>query len=90
MKILSLILCVLVFLGAGYFLIIDFQTSLEMNSILYMSLLVILMLICVVGVLINYPLLMQQRKNVKTTMYNSYSSKRIINREFDRKYGMQH
>jgi membrane protein DedA with SNARE-associated domain len=90
MKILSLILCVLVFFGAGYFLIIDFQPSLEMNSILYMSLLIILMLICVVGVLINYPLLMQQRKNVKTIVYNSYSSKRILNKEFDRQYGMQH
>ena len=76
------------FFGAGYFLIVDFRPSMEMNFLIYISLLVILMLICVVGVLINYPLLMQQRKNVTTIIYNSYSNKRILNKEFDRQYGM--
>lgn len=88
MKIVSLILSIVVFFGAGFFLIADFRPSLELNFLIYMSLLVILMLICVVGVLINYPLLMQQRKNVKTIIYNSYSNKRILNKEFDRQYGM--
>ncbi|WP_432671582.1 hypothetical protein [Flavobacterium sp. SM2513] len=88
MKIVSLILSIVVFFGAGYFLVVDFRPSMEMNFLIYMSLLVILMLICIVGVLINYPLLMQQRKNVKTIIYNSYSSKRILNKEFDRQYGM--
>ncbi len=88
MKILSLILSIVVFFGAGYFLIVDFRPSLEMNYLIYMSLLVILMLICVVGFLINYPLLMQQRKNVRTIIYNSYSNKRILNKEFDQQYGM--
>ena len=88
MKILSLILSTIVFFVSGYFLIADFRPSLEMNYLIYMSLLVILMLICIVGVLINYPLFLQQRKNVKTIIYNSYSSKRILNKEFDRQYGM--
>ena len=88
MKIVSLILSIVVFFGAGYFLIVDFRPSMEMNFLIYISLLVILMLICVVGVLINYPLLMQQRKNVTTIIYNSYSNKRILNKEFDRQYGM--
>ena len=88
MKIVSLILSIVVFFGAGYFLVVDFRPSMEMNFLIYMSLLVILMLICIVGVLINYPLLMQQRKNVKTIIYNSYSSKRILNKEFDRQYGL--
>lgn len=88
MKILSLILSIVVFFGAGFFLIADFRPSMEMNFLIYMSLLVILMLICVVGVLINYPILLQQRKNVKTIIYNSYSSKRISNKEFDHQFGM--
>ena len=88
MKIVSLILSIVVFFGAGFFLIADFRPSMEMNFLIYMSLLVILMLICIVGVLINYPVLVQQRKNVKTIIYNSYSNKRILSKEFDRQYGM--
>lgn len=88
MKIVSLILSIVVFFGAGFFLIADFRPSMEMNFLIYMSLLVILMLICIVGVLINYPVLVQQRKNVKTIIYNSYSNKRILNKEFDQQYGM--
>lgn len=88
MKIVSLILSIVVFFGAGFFLINDFQFSLELNYLLYMSILGILMLICIVGVLINYPLLVQHRKNVKTIIYNSYSNKRIPNKEFDHQFGM--
>lgn len=88
MKIATLILSIVVFFGSGYFLITDFRPSLEMNYILYMSLLVILMLICIVGILINYPYLVQQRRKVKTIIYNSYSNKRVLNKEFDRQYGM--
>ena len=85
---LSLILSIIVFFGAGYFLISDFQLSLELNYVLYMSILAILMLICVVGVLFNYPILLNYKKNIKTIMYNSYSSKRILNKEFDTQYGI--
>lgn len=88
MKIASLILSIVVFFGAGYFLITDFTPSLEMNNILYTSLLVILMLICIIGILINYPYLVQQRRKVRTIIYNSYSNKRVLNKEFDRQYGM--
>lgn len=88
MKIATLILSIVVFFGSGYFLITDFRPSLEMNYILYMSLLVILMLICIVGILINYPYLVQQRRKVKTIIYNSYSNKRVLNKDFDRQYGM--
>lgn len=88
MKMLSLILSIIVFFGAGYFFISDFQLSLELNYVLYMSILAILMLICVVGVLFNFPLLIAQRKNVKSIIYNSYSNKRILNKEFDKQFGM--
>ena len=88
MKIVSLILSIVVFFGAGFFLITDFHPSMEINFLIYMSLLVILMLICVVGVLINYPDLLQHRKNIKTIIHNSYSDKRIINKEFDQQFGI--
>ncbi len=88
MKILTLILSIVVFFGAGYFFISDFQLSLELNYVLYISILVILMLICIVGVLFNFPLLIEQRKNVKSIIFNSYSNKRIVNKEFDEQFGM--
>jgi hypothetical protein len=88
MKILSLILSILTFFGAGYFLITDFSMSLELNNLIITSLLVILMLISVVNVLINYPLILLKRKKVTSIIYNSYSSKRIQNKEFDHQYGM--
>jgi hypothetical protein len=59
-----------------------------MNNILYTALLVILMLICITGVLYNFPFLVKQRRNVKKIIYNSYSNKRISNKEFDQQYSI--
>lgn len=84
MKILSLMLSLVVFAVSGYFLVTDFTQSTELNYIIYMSLLVILMLICIVGVMINLPMIIRQRRKMKTLIYNSYSSKRIPNKEFDK------
>ncbi len=88
MKIVSLILSLLVFGASGYFFVNDFTNSTEINYLIYMSLLVILMLICVVGVLINLPYIIKQRRKVKNLVYNSYSERRIRNREFDRQFEM--
>ncbi|WP_026704266.1 hypothetical protein [Flavobacterium soli] len=88
MKTLSLILSIAVFFIAGYFFVVDFTASTEMNYLIYMSLLVILMLICIVGVMINLPLILRQRRQMKVLIYNSYSKKRIQNREFDRQFGI--
>ena len=88
MKTLSLILSIAVFFTAGYFFVVDFTASTEMNYLIYMSLLVILMLICIVGVMINLPLILRQRRQMKMLIYNSYSKKRIQNREFDRQFGI--
>ena len=88
MKTLSLILSIAVFFTAGYFFVVDFTTSTEMNYLIYMALLVILMLICVVGVMINLPMILRERRKMKVLIYNSYSKKRIQNREFDRQFGI--
>jgi membrane protein DedA with SNARE-associated domain len=84
MKTLSLIMSVVVFVASGYFFVTDFRESAELNYLIYMSLLVTLMLICIVGVMINLPMILRQRRKVKTLIYNSYSSKRIPNKEFDK------
>ncbi|WP_146171740.1 hypothetical protein [Flavobacterium magnum] len=84
MKTLSLMMSVVVFAVSGYFFVTDFRETTELNYLIYMSLLVILMLICVVGVMINLPMILRQRRKVKTLIYNSYSSKRIPNKEFDK------
>jgi hypothetical protein len=65
MKALSLIISTIVFFAAGFFFVSDFNLSGELNHVIYMSLLVTLMLVCVVGFLINIPLIIQERKRVK-------------------------
>ena len=77
-------LSVVVFVASGYFFVTDFRESTELNYLIYMSLLVILMLICVVGVMINLPMIIRHRRKMKSLIYNSYSSKRIPNKEFDK------
>ncbi len=86
MKIASLLLSIAVFFTAGYFLVTDFQVSTEMNYLIYMSLLVILMLICVIGVMINLPMILKQRRRVGSLIYNSYSDKRLPNKSFDSQF----
>ncbi|AWI25769.1 hypothetical protein [Flavobacterium pallidum] len=84
MKTLSLMMSVVVFVASGYFFVTDLRQTTELNYLIYMSLLVILMLICIVGVMINLPMILRQRRKVRTLIYNSYSSKRIPNKEFDK------
>ncbi|WP_291086824.1 hypothetical protein [Flavobacterium sp. BFFFF1] len=88
MKTLSLMLSIGVFVVSGYFFINDFRDSAELNYLIYMSLLVILMLICVVGVMINLPMIIRQRRKMRSLIYNSYSAKRIPNKEFDKQFSI--
>lgn len=75
MKALSLIVSTIVFFAAGYFFVTDFNLSGELNHVIYMSLLLTLMLICVVGFLINIPLIIQERKRVKNLAYRISQAK---------------
>ncbi|HLN96457.1 MULTISPECIES: hypothetical protein [unclassified Flavobacterium] len=88
MKILSLVLSVAVFFTSGYFFITDFRASTDMNYLIYMSLLAILMLICIVGVMINLPLLLRSRRKVRSLIYNSYSKERVRNKQFDSSFDL--
>ena len=75
MKALSLIISTIVFFASGFFFISDFNLSGELNHVIYMSLLLILMLVCVIGFLINIPLIIQERKRVKNLAYRISQAK---------------
>jgi hypothetical protein len=83
MRTLILTLSTVVFSVSGYFLITDFKISNETNFNIYLCLLIILMLICIVGILINLPLVLLERKKYRPMIYNSYSNKRTKNNSFD-------
>ena len=86
MKSLSLIISSIALLVAGYFFAVDFKFSTESNYLIYMSMLLILMFICIIGIVINLPMLHLGPKKVRTLIYNSYSEKRIPNKSFDSRF----
>lgn len=86
MKTLSLITSTLALCVATYFFVSDFKFSTESNYLIYMSMLLILMFICILGIVINLPMINSQRKKVRTLIYNSYSEKRIRNKSFDSQF----
>ncbi|HEX8270250.1 MAG TPA: hypothetical protein VF581_10200 [Flavobacterium sp.] len=86
MKSLSLLISSIVLVIAGYFFTVDFKYSSESNYLIYMSMLLILMFICILGIVINLPMINTGRKKVRTLIYNSYSDKRIKNKSFDSRF----
>ncbi|MEZ0007887.1 ABC-type multidrug transport system permease subunit [Flavobacterium sp. 28YEA47A] len=90
MKIVSLFLSIFVFGIAAYFFVADFRNSLELNYIIYMLLLLILMSICVVGVMINVPLLIRGKRKMNVFLYNSFSKKYAGSRQIRLKRDVQY
>ena len=82
MKALSLIISLASFMVSGYFFVTGFNFSGETNHLIYMSLLLILMLVCIVGILINVPLILSERRRMKTIVYNKLSQKAIKSKGF--------
>ncbi len=68
MKALSLIVSFAVFMVAGYFFVADFSLSAEANHFIYISLLLILMMICIVGIILNVPLILEEKRNMKALL----------------------
>jgi hypothetical protein len=81
MKALTLTVSTIAFLIAGYFLFTDVDLSVGINEYIYMSLLLILMLICVVGILINVPLIVAEKRRMKMLMYNKLSKAALKNNQ---------
>jgi len=76
MKLFSLLLSVAVFFVSLYFFIIKMSYVDNLNDVIYVSLLVILMIICVTGVIINWEIFTQKRKaNLVLFVSNGFSKK---------------
>lgn len=77
MKLFSLILSVIVFFGSLYFFVLKVSEVDSLNDLIYVSLLVTLMAICVVGVIINWEFFRKKRNNnLILFVTNSYSRKK--------------
>lgn len=77
MKLFSLILSVIVFFGSLYFFVLKIPTVESLNDYIYISLLVVLMAICIVGVIINWEFFSRRKKNnLILFVTNSYSKKK--------------
>ena len=76
MKLFSLLLSVIVFLGALYFFVLKVPHIEDANDVIYIALLVTLMAICIVGVIINWEFFCRRNRN-KLAMFvtNGFSSK---------------
>ena len=79
MKTFALLLSSVVFLASGYFFIADLNQGIDLNHIIYLSMLVVLMLICLLGILLNAKLLMIEKKRVKKYL-SGLSEKRLFPR----------
>lgn len=77
MKALILIVSTVVFLVSGYVLFTDVNLAAGLNEYIYMSLLLILMLICVVGMLFNVPLMIEEKRRMKV----------FVNKKIDKALG---
>ena len=65
MKIISLLLSIIVFAISAFCFISDFRISSEFNYLIYMSLLFLLMAICIIGMFINVPLILQEKRRIR-------------------------
>ncbi len=76
MKLFSLILSILVFFTSLYFFILKIGDIDSLNDVIYVSLLLVLMAICIVGVIINWEFF-ERRKKSKIILFvtNNYSRK---------------
>lgn len=77
MKLFSLILSILVFFATLYFFLLKLGgTITTFDDYIYISLLVLLMVICITGVVINWSILLHRRKRVVTFVSNSFSKRK--------------
>ena len=76
MKLFSLLLSILVFFVSLYFFIDKVSEIYTFNDMIYISLLVVLMAICITGVIINWDFFSSKKKNkVILFVSNSFSNK---------------
>lgn len=86
MKTLILFLSVLFLMVFGYVFTNNIKDSNDTNYLIFMSLLIISMLICVVVFILNFPQINRSKRRFKSLIYNSYSDRRVKNNGFDKHY----
>lgn len=57
MRVLSLFLSVAAFTITLYFLISDFPDVTSVNGLIYFGIMLILLMVCVIGIIVNWPLI---------------------------------
>ena len=62
MKLFSLIVSVVTFMVTLFFLFSDFPDTSTFNGIIYLGLMLILLLICITGIIINKPIIVAKTK----------------------------
>ncbi|MDV6168169.1 hypothetical protein R1T16_07010 [Flavobacterium sp. DG1-102-2] len=78
MKLFSLLLSILVFFTSLYFFVLKVPNISTLNDVIYISLLVVLMAICIVGVIINWEFFRRKKKNrIILFVNNGFSNKKI-------------
>ncbi len=76
MKLFSLLLSILVFFVSLYFFLDKVTGIYTFNDVIYISLLVVLMTICITGVIINWDFFSKKKKNkVILFVSNNFSKK---------------
>lgn len=68
MKIFSFIISIIVFGVTLFYLITDFPSLHNINGFIYLFLMLILLLICITGILVNMPLVKKIRRRRKSYM----------------------
>jgi len=77
MKLFSLILSIVVFITSLYFFVLKIAYIDSMNDVIYVSLPLVLMAICIVGVIINWNFIKQPGYNkLMFFVSNTYSAKK--------------
>lgn len=82
MKTLLLLLSNLASLAFGYTFVSNLKYSVDLNYLIFMSLLLILFFIFIILSVLSFP----KRQKSRSIFYNSYSERRTKNEEFDKLY----
>jgi hypothetical protein len=86
MKNLVLIISFIVFGFSTYYFVSNLKYSTDLNYIVYMLTWLILGMISLIGIVYNVPALSRRKRRFRNLIYNSYSDRRIKDREFDEKF----
>ncbi len=79
MKLFSLLLSILVFFTSLYFFLDKVSNIYTFNDVIYTSLLIILMAICITGIIINWDFFSRKKKNkVILFVSNSFSKSKKL------------